>query len=265
MKTSLKLKIIIVILITIEVLLTLKSTVILKSILSTPGIENVVSLLDKIMMTSNLVFSFVIFIFLIVVIQNLYSKLLNTSQDMSVNSGSNLTQKQSKKQKTTTNIEKNKVLEELSLGIDNTLNINKFTEKVLSNIAETYKIMQGLFFIKYPNTETYKTVSTYAFYSEEAVHEFADNEGLSGQVAASQKLLNINNIPENYITVISGLGNSSPSNLLILPVVYQNQSIGVIELASFKEFDKVSEEILMEFVSKIAEVLHIAYLSKINS
>ncbi len=257
-------KILVAIVIVLEVVLTLKSMVVLKSLLTLPDMNNTVSLLDKIMVIGNLIFSFIAIIFLVVIIFSLISSFRRTSSGIDENIGKR------KKNSKVENLSKEQILvteivEKLASDIDENLNINEFTEKVLGNIAEEYKIVQGLFFVKYPNTETYKKISTYAFFSEEEVKDFADNVGLSGQVAVSRKPLNISEIPENYLTVISGLGQTSPNNLLILPVVFNNQSIGVVELASFHKFDSTAEEVLMAFLSMVAEKLNNYYFPKLGS
>ncbi len=79
----------------------------------------------------------------------------------------------------------------------------------------------------------------YAFYLPENKNlEIVFGEGLIGQVAKTQKPLLINAIPENYIKIASGLGESSPTELLIIPVVMEGNTIGVVEFSSFKTFNK---------------------------
>lgn len=150
---------------------------------------------------------------------------------------------------------RNDALKKLNSDIARFSNIPEFTEKILSNIANEYDVMQAIFFVKDPKDNVFKKQAAYAFYSEDDLKEFSENMGLSGQVAASKKPLNITNIPDKYITVLSGLGESSPTNLLILPIVYKGESIGIVELASFKGFDNSTEEILMNFLAQTSEKL----------
>jgi two-component system chemotaxis sensor kinase CheA len=58
-------------------------------------------------------------------------------------------------------------------------------------------------------------------------------------------------VPDNYITVLSGLGKSTPHHLVIAPIIHNDKSIGVMEIASFKPFGE-NEETL---VSKICEAM----------
>lgn len=53
------------------------------------------------------------------------------------------------------------------------------------------------------------------------------------QAAANGKTLYVDDIPEGYIYVISGLGSASPKYLLIVPFKKQEQVIGMLEIASF--------------------------------
>jgi transcriptional regulator with GAF, ATPase, and Fis domain len=68
---------------------------------------------------------------------------------------------------------------------------------------------------------------------ESTTLSFEFGEGLVGQVAAGGSTLYIDEVPEGYIKIISGLGSASPKYLLIVPLKKGNQVIGVMEIASF--------------------------------
>jgi hypothetical protein len=72
--------------------------------------------------------------------------------------------------------------------------------------------------------------------SQRPVFEFG--EGLVGQVAVEQKPLIIDDIPEGYIKIVSGLGSASPTHVLLSPVKYGEELCGVIEIASFTTFSE---------------------------
>ena len=65
---------------------------------------------------------------------------------------------------------------------------------------------------------------------------------MPGQVAKNKHAMNISDLPEGFI-VASGLGQSSPLHLYFLPLINNDETIAVIELASFKEFDKETEKL----------------------
>jgi len=135
------------------------------------------------------------------------------------------------------------------------LNTIKFAEKILSNFAKEFDIVQGLFFIRVKGTNEFNISGKYAYFGETDPPGFKVGETLSGQAAFNKTILYLDEIPENYVTILSGLGSSSPRYLLIIPVVFNNETIAVIELASFKEIKNSWNKLFQELANKIGETL----------
>jgi len=135
------------------------------------------------------------------------------------------------------------------------LNTNQLAEKILANIADEYDIVQGLFYIRNENSDTFGVAGKFAYYGEEEPKDFEFGVALTGQTAKNQKVLNLTKIPENYITVLSGLGEGSPNGLLLVPVVHNQKTTGLIELASFRQFDRKTEDIFTKLSEKIGKRL----------
>jgi len=138
---------------------------------------------------------------------------------------------------------------------DSKMNLKKYTEKILSNFAKEFDIVQGLFFIKDKNTGEFSIAGKYAYFGETEPENFKIGETLSGQVAKNMNILYLSEIPENYVTILSGLGSSSPNQLIIVPVINNNETIAIIEFASFKEFKKSTQKLLEAVSLKIGESL----------
>jgi len=62
-----------------------------------------------------------------------------------------------------------------------------------------------------------------------------DGEGLSGQAIKNKKTIIIKDVPENYTPISSSLGNTAPACLIILPLVYAKDCIGIIEIGLLRE------------------------------
>ena len=125
-------------------------------------------------------------------------------------------------------------------------------EKILSCISRIYELTQAEIFIKTnaaKNETKFKLLATYAIHIPESESmEFSLGEGLIGQVAQSGKHLYIDQLPEGFLNVKSGLGRSDPNCLFIIPWKDQKgETFAVIELASFKLFDLQDIKLLESF------------------
>ncbi|HEY8375470.1 MAG TPA: response regulator, partial [Nannocystis sp.] len=84
---------------------------------------------------------------------------------------------------------------------------------------------------------TLRLVSSYAFIRRKHLaSRFILGEGLVGQCALERKPILVTEVPDDYIQVSSGLGEASPRNVAVFPVLFEEEVRGVIELASFHEF-----------------------------
>lgn len=80
-------------------------------------------------------------------------------------------------------------------------------------------------------------------------------EGLIGQTAANGQLLYLDEVPEGYIKIISGLGSASPRFLLIAPVKHNENVLGVLEIASFTAFNADQRKFVEQSAQLVGEKL----------
>ncbi|MFZ3492522.1 HAMP domain-containing protein [Streptomyces sp. 5.8] len=85
--------------------------------------------------------------------------------------------------------------------------------------------------------------------AEEGV-AFALGESLVGQAARSRRIIATDQVPGGYV-ISSGLGHTTPGSLIILPIVVDDQILGVIELASFTAFNPVHRDFLAQLMEAI--------------
>lgn len=121
-------------------------------------------------------------------------------------------------------------------------------QTLLNSICREFQVSTGIYYkttvIDGKNMISFsKGFSFYLPETQTLAFEFG--EGLPGQVAATQSSIISNTIPENYIKVVSGLGDSTPKSLMIAPILdAESNLLGVVELASFKNFTPEDREIL---------------------
>src|SRR5690606_16118762 len=81
-------------------------------------------------------------------------------------------------------------------------------------------------------------------------------EGLVGQCAREKGRILLTKVPNGYINISSGLGKIKPTNLIILPVLFENNVKAVIELASLQEFNESHLDFLGQVTESIGIVLN---------
>ncbi|MBK1785946.1 HAMP domain-containing protein [Prauserella cavernicola] len=81
--------------------------------------------------------------------------------------------------------------------------------------------------------------------------EFDLGQSLVGQVAHTRRPLVVEQTPPGYVRISSSLGEAPPVNLIVLPIVFEDQVLGVIELASFTRFTVVQRDFLEQLMESI--------------
>ncbi len=90
-------------------------------------------------------------------------------------------------------------------------------------------------------------------------------EGLVGNCALEKQTMHLTEIPDNYIQITSGLGGSEPHSLLLIPMKMEDEVLGVIEIASFNEFEKYQIGFLEQASLSIASSLNMAETNRRTS
>ena len=131
--------------------------------------------------------------------------------------------------------------------------LQKLSDNIIKNLVKYLAANQGGLFIlndEDENNLVYELQSAFAFNRKKYKQKtFQPGESLVGTVAIEKEKIYITDIPQDYIEITSGLGDANPDSLLIVPLKHEEEVLGVIEIASFKEL--ADHEI--EFVEKVAE------------
>lgn len=135
----------------------------------------------------------------------------------------------------------------------NNNNLSHLADSVTQNLVNYLNANQGGLFI-YNNEDTsnphLELVSAFAYNRKKFFERtIALNEGLVGTCAVEKNTIYLKEIPDGYITITSGLGEATPTSLLIVPLKLEDTIFGVVEIASFAEFSQHE----IEFVEKIGE------------
>ena len=86
----------------------------------------------------------------------------------------------------------------------------------------------------------------------ESVKTFAMGEGIPGQCAAEQRVLEVKNIPIlSGFSVDTGLVEVAPYSVLAVPILFQDKVLGVLLLGSMNRFDELQKEIINNSVPQL--------------
>ncbi|QMU70558.1 HAMP domain-containing protein [Streptacidiphilus sp. P02-A3a] len=80
---------------------------------------------------------------------------------------------------------------------------------------------------------------------------FRPGQTLVGQAARSRRTIEVENVPADYVTIGSGIGRTAPTSLILLPIMVEEQVLGVIELASVNRFTAVHRDFLEQLMETI--------------
>jgi signal transduction histidine kinase/HAMP domain-containing protein/ActR/RegA family two-component response regulator len=87
-------------------------------------------------------------------------------------------------------------------------------------------------------------------------NSFRLGEGLVGQCALEKERILLTKVPDDYIQISSGLGESTPLNIIVLPILFEGSVRAVIELASFEAFSATHQSLLDQLTESIGLVLN---------
>lgn len=129
--------------------------------------------------------------------------------------------------------------------------IKPMCEELISTLVKYVGANQGGVFVLNAENKLELT-ACYAFERKKYLTRTVDpGEGLIGQCFVERQRIYMTKVPDQYITITSGLGAANPNSILILPLKLKDTIVGVLELASFKPYPNHR----LDFIDKAAEAL----------
>jgi signal transduction histidine kinase/CheY-like chemotaxis protein len=132
------------------------------------------------------------------------------------------------------------------------------TRLIVTELTPLVGASQGSFFLSEVGPEgddSLRRIASYGYRPRKGIPtSFAIGESLVGQAALERTPIMLTNVPGNYIRIGSGLGEAPPANLVIFPVLFEEQVLGVVELASFQPFSPVH----LQFLEQLMEIIGVS-------
>ncbi|GAB3385886.1 response regulator [Massilia agri] len=133
------------------------------------------------------------------------------------------------------------------------------TKLILSELAPLVSAHHGVFYMM-DSQETdarLRMIASYGYRSSRKLPtSFLPGEGLVGQCALEKTRIWLTDVPRDYIVVSSGLGSAPPNNIVVLPILFEQQVKAVIEIASLDRFTETHLSFLDQLMESIGVVLN---------
>jgi signal transduction histidine kinase/CheY-like chemotaxis protein/HAMP domain-containing protein len=130
-------------------------------------------------------------------------------------------------------------------------------ELIMDELAPLVGAQHGTFFLteEVGGDVRLRLIAGYGLRADKnAPIQYRIGQSLIGQVAKSKRPIVVDEIPPGYIKISSGLGEAAPVNLAVLPIMFEDQVLGVVELASFRRFTPIQ----MDFLEQLTETLGVS-------
>ncbi len=130
---------------------------------------------------------------------------------------------------------------------------------VLSELCPVVTAQQAEFYVLDGDSEE-QGLTLLASYASEGREQIGKRigigQGVVGQCAIEKRKIEMGELPGGYIRISSGLGEASARSVLVLPLVFEGQVKGVLELASFDGFNPTHQALLDQLTESIGIVLN---------
>lgn len=134
--------------------------------------------------------------------------------------------------------------------------IKQYAGNILGHLVRYLGVNQGGIYIETTDEDgnrCLELLSCYAYDKRRFVESrIPVGAGLLGQCMLERELIFMTDIPRDYVKITSGLGEATPRNLVIAPLLFNNDFYGAIELVSFQSQEPYQVEFLKEVCKSIA-------------
>jgi signal transduction histidine kinase/CheY-like chemotaxis protein/HAMP domain-containing protein len=125
---------------------------------------------------------------------------------------------------------------------------------IMSELTPVVAAQYGAFYLAEPDEHTLtqlRLIASYGYSARNRADRFAIGESLVGQAALERRPIHITDMPADYVKIASGLGEAAPASMVVLPVLFEDQVLAVIELATFGAFNDVH----VAFLDQLTEII----------
>lgn len=148
---------------------------------------------------------------------------------------------------------------ELSTVMRGEQHIIELARNITAFVTKYVQAQVGMLYVYDEDNALLRLAGSYAYTQRKGNRNaFKVGEGLVGQAALERQDILFTNVPDDYLTVASGLGESRPRQIFILPFWYNGKVKGVLEIGSIEGFSERHQSFLKMLAEPIAIAMHSA-------
>jgi signal transduction histidine kinase/HAMP domain-containing protein/CheY-like chemotaxis protein len=134
--------------------------------------------------------------------------------------------------------------------------LGEVCQLIMNEVSPLVDAQVGAFFLaSLPDpARRYVMVGGYSQAVAEPPPAFTAGQGLVGQAAASRRVMHVRDVPEGYLKIRSGTGSATPRAVVVLPVLFEGECLGVIELGSVTPFSLLH----LTFLGRLVDTIGVA-------
>ena len=117
---------------------------------------------------------------------------------------------------------------------------------IVSRTAQAVGAKHGALYLQQPGDDgRFALTASYAFHRRKGLpNSFGLGDGLVGQCALEGQRIEVTGVPDDYVEIVSGLGKTEPASLILIPIKFETDVLGVLELAGLRVFSGEDIELL---------------------
>lgn len=135
--------------------------------------------------------------------------------------------------------------------------IDNLSKKVITFLAEFVDAKSGAIYLLNQDTGKLELEAAYALDRRRAQHHIIEiGDGILGQAAKEKQLITMDNIPADYLIINSSLGETPAKCIIAAPFMYEDNVMGIIELATYRSFNTAQTSFVKSCLENIAIVFN---------
>ncbi|MHC2991624.1 autoinducer kinase [Pontibacter sp. HJ8] len=160
---------------------------------------------------------------------------------------------------TTENTNRNWVLtgvSELNTLLGGETALERLSEKVITFLCNYTGSDAGILYLHDNNGKLEPVASYGVSYSQEQLPSFAIGTGMVGQAASERKVKVLKGIPDEYMKIRTGLTEIDPASVILLPLYFANNTVGVLELSARQPYNELHQRFFDAVTERISVMVH---------